>query len=260
MRDPVSESDVRGVDLAEVGIRGLDLPVMIREKAGTLARVLGRVEAAVALPHYERGTHMSRFVEILNRWSKKAIAGSEMATMLGELRETFHSPRALLRLEFKYFLAKQAPVSGLISQLDYDCSFQGDVSDEGYVFTLGADVPIMTVCPCSKEISDRGAHNQRAILRVRLHTLPDTVLWLEDLIPLLESQGSYGIFPVLKRPDEKAVTEAAYDNPKFVEDVVRDTILALRATPGITWYSVRCDSHESIHNHMAYAYGEGGTG
>ena len=257
MRDLVSESDSRGVDLAEVGIRELHLPVMIREKAGTMARVLGRIDAAVSVPASERGTHMSRFVEILNSRSKQAIAGSEIDTILHELRDMFHAPRAILRLEFKYFLPKIAPASGLVSQLDYDCSFEGDLR-ERYQFTLGADVPIMTVCPCSKEISDRGAHNQRAILRVRLRTRPGVMIWLEDLIPLLEAQGSYGIFPVLKRPDEKVVTEQAYDNPKFVEDVVRDTVLTLRQTEGVTWYSVRCDSHESIHNHIAYAFAEGG--
>lgn len=258
MRDVASEGDQRGVDLAQVGVKELDLPLMIREKQGGLARVLGRIDAAVALPHFERGTHMSRIVEILNRWSRKAVSGAEIETMLAEMRETFHSPRARLLLEFKYFLRKTAPVSGIVSQLDYDCSFEGHLGPEGYVFTLGVSVPVITLCPCSKEISERGAHSQRAILHARLRFRQGGFLWLEDLIPVLEAQGSYGIYPVLKRPDEKAVTEGAFDNPKFVEDVVRDAYLALHELPGVTWFSVQCDSHESIHNHVAYAYAESG--
>jgi GTP cyclohydrolase I len=259
MRDLVSEQDARGVDLAEVGIKELDLPVMIRQQQGGLARVTGRIEAAVAVTHSERGTHMSRFVEILNQWSRRAISGAEIETILRELAAAFKAPRAVLRLTFKYFLPKTAPVSGMVSQLDYDCTFEGDLSPRGYVFTLGVEVPVITVCPCSKEISDRGAHSQRAILKVRLRYRHGIMLWLEDLIPLLEAQGSYGIYPVLKRPDEKHVTEAAYDNPKFVEDVARDAYLALQGLEGVTWFSVQCESHESIHNHLAYAYAESGT-
>ncbi|HEY3397949.1 MAG TPA: GTP cyclohydrolase FolE2 [Armatimonadota bacterium] len=259
MRDVASENDTRGVNLAHVGIKDLHLPVMIREQDGGMARVLGQIDASVALPHYERGTHMSRFVEILNRWSRHAVSGAEMEDILTELREVFHAPRARMLLTFKYFLAKAAPASGLVSQLDYDCSFEGELSDAGYVFTLGADVPVLTLCPCSREISERGAHSQRAMLRARLRSRPGLMIWLEELIPLLEAQGSAEIFPVLKRPDEKVITEASYDNPKFVEDVVRDTYLALAHLEGATWFSAQCDSYESIHNHIAYAYAESGV-
>lgn len=258
MKDVASERDSRGVDLAQVGIRDLHLPVMIREQNGGMARVLGQVDASVVLPHYERGTHMSRFVEILNHWSRRAVAAAEMAEILTDLRAAFEAPRARMRLGFKYFLPKHAPASGIVSQLDYDCCFVGELSESGYVFTLGAAVPVITLCPCSKEISARGAHSQRAVLAVRLRTRPGVMIWLEELIPLLEAQGSAEIFPVLKRVDEKVITEASYDNPKFVEDVVRDAYLALAALPGVTWFSVQCDSHESIHNHIAYAYAEGG--
>jgi GTP cyclohydrolase I len=258
MKDVAAETDSRGVDLARVGIKDLHLPVMIRERDGGMARVLGQVDASVELPHYERGTHMSRFVEILNHWSRRAVSGVEMGEMLVELREAFQSPRALMRVGFKYFLSKRAPASGIVSQLDYDCSFEGELSDAGYEFTLGAAVPIITLCPCSREISERGAHSQRAILTVRLRSRPGVMIWLEELIPLLEAQGSAEIFSVLKRVDEKVITEASYDNPKFVEDVVRDCYLALNALGGVTWFSVLCDSHESIHNHVAYAYAESG--
>ncbi len=258
MRDVASETDNRGVDLAQVGIKDLHLPVMIREQNGGMARVLGQVDASVELPHYERGTHMSRFVEILNHWSRRAVAAAEMAEILTDLRAAFEAPCARMRLGFKYFLPKRAPVSGVVSQLDYDCCFEGALSEAGYVFTLGVAVPVITLCPCSKEISARGAHSQRAILTVRLRTRPGVMIWLEELIPLLEAQGSAEIFPLLKRVDEKVVTEASYDNPKFVEDVVRDAYLTLTALPGVTWFSARCESHESIHNHIAYAYAEGG--
>lgn len=260
MKDVASENDTRGVALEQVGIKDLHLPVKIRQKNGGMARVLGRVDASVELPPYERGTHMSRFVEILNRWSKRVVSSMKIEDMLRELREAFAAPSAQICLGFKYFLPKTAPVSGLVSALDYDCSFEGVLSDEGYLFTLGVAVPILTLCPCSKEIAERGAHSQRAILRVRLRYLPELIIWLEDLIPLLEAQGSCEIFPVLKRPDEKVVTERSYDNPKFVEDVVRDTYLALQNLAGVTWFSVECNSHESIHNHIAYAYTESGTG
>ncbi len=259
MRDVASETDSRGVNLAQVGIKDLHLPIRIREQRGGMARVLGQVDASVELPHSERGTHMSRFVEILNHWSKKAVAERQIREILSELREAFAAPRAQMRLGFKYFLSKAAPVSRLVSQLDYDCCFEGMLDDQRYVFTLGAAVPILTLCPCSREISARGAHSQRAILTVRLRTRPGVMIWLEELIPLLEAQGSAEIFPVLKRPDEKAITEGSYDNPKFVEDVVRDAYLALRALPGVTWFSVQCESHESIHNHIAYAYAESGA-
>ncbi len=258
MKDVASERDNRGVDLAQVGIKDLHLAILVRQRDGKMARVRGQVDASVELPHHERGTHMSRFVEILNNWSRKAVAGAEMEEILEELREAFSAPRAQMRLGFKYFLPKRAPASGIVSQLDYDCCFEGVLDGQGYSFTLGATVPVITVCPCSKEISTRGAHSQRAALRVRLRTRPGAWIWLEELIPLLEAQGSAEIFSVLKRVDEKVITEASYDNPKFVEDVVRDSYLALAGLPGVTWFSVQCESHESIHNHIAYAYAEGG--
>jgi len=201
---------------------------------------------------------MSRFVEILSRWSRRPVATDEIRQMLEEVRCAFDAQAAQLQLRFKYFLEKSSPASRLRSSLDYDCMFAGQVSDNDYRFTLGATVPIMTLCPCSKEIADRGAHSQRAQLTVRLRSSGDFIIWLEDLVPLLERQGSYEIFPMLKRSDEKVVTEAAYDNPKFVEDVVRDTVLALRALAKVSWFSVECKSYESIHNHTAYAYAESG--
>jgi GTP cyclohydrolase I len=226
------------------------------EKDGGYARLLGQIEASVELPHVRRGTHMSRFVEILSAWSKRSVSMTEMEATLRHMLDEFSAPAARVLLKFKYFLSKHAPASGQNSQLDYDCSFEGTVEDGRFRFRLGAAVPILTLCPCSKEISDRGAHSQRAVLSVQVNCRPGIILWLEDLIPLLEQQGSAEIYPLLKRTDEKAITESAYDNPKFVEDVVRDTIVALKGQPAVLGAYAQCDSFESIHNHVAYAYAE----
>lgn len=255
-RDVASEPDSRGIMIDRVGVRELHLPVRVREKAGGFARVLGCFDASVQLPHHYRGTHMSRFGEILQSWSKQPVSTFEIEEMLRQMQQTFDANAARVSLSFKYFMTKHAPATGVACELDYDCSFTGEMVGDDYVFTLGAKVPIITLCPCSKEISDRGAHSQRANLNVQLRTTKGVMVWLEDLIQLLEAQGSYELFPILKRADEKIVTERSYDNPKFVEDVVRDSVLALNSLHGVTWYSVECESFESIHNHIAYAYAE----
>jgi GTP cyclohydrolase IB len=258
MRDIASEGDQRGIQIDRVGIRSVHLPIMVREKSGRLGHMLGEFDAAVQLPHTERGTHMSRFVQILAQWSKKAVSMVEMEQMLREICNAFEAPSAQVSLHFRYFLEKLAPASHEPSQMDYLCGFEAQIEEGVYSFVLAVTVPVLTVCPCSKEISDEGAHSQRANLTVRLRCRSGALIWLEDLIPLLERQGSCEVYPLLKRADEKAVTESAFANPKFVEDVVRDTVLALRDLPGVTWFSVECESFESIHNHTAYAFAESG--
>lgn len=253
MRDVASERDERGITIQKVGVRDIHLPVVIREKDGGRARVTGVFEASVELPHHERGTHMSRFVEILAKWSKHAVALPEMREILGEIRTRFDAWAAHLRLDFRYFLTKDSPATAQPCQLDYECCFIASAVSDSFDFQVGVEVPIITLCPCSREISAYGAHSQRAMLRVRLRAEGDQIVWLEDLIPLLERQGSEQVYPMLKREDEKLVTERSYENPKFVEDVVRDSVLALQALPGAAWFSVECESFESIHNHSAYA-------
>ncbi len=260
MRDIAAEADDRGITIQRVGVRDIHLPVMIREKSGRNAHMLGRFDAGVELPKTERGTHMSRFVEILAKWSKKSVSMLEMEMMVREIEGAFGARAASLSLSFKYFLEKRAPATGSLSPLDYECRFESRITDGVHSFVLGVAVPIITLCPCSKEISERGAHSQRALLSVRLEADAGEVIWLEDLIPLLESQGSCGVFPILKRADEKVVTERSYDNPKFVEDVVRDAMLALRSLPGARRFCAECESMESIHNHLAYAYAESEAG
>jgi GTP cyclohydrolase I len=256
MRDVASEADLRGITIRRVGVRDIHLPLRVREKDGGHARVVGTFDTSVELAHYDRGTHMSRFVEVLSRWSKKDVGSAEIREMLHEIRDRFQARAAALTLSFKYFLTKPAPVSGIPSDLDYDCWFAGRLEEESYEFRLGATVPITTLCPCSKEIAQFGAHSQRAHLRVSLVQDDEHIVWIEDLVPLLEAQGSAGLFPILKRADEQHVTEAAYANPKFVEDVVRDAVLAIRELPGVVRFTVECESFESIHNHNAYAYTE----
>ncbi len=256
MRDVASEQDVRGIAIQRVGVRDIRLPVRIRQRDGGYARVVGQFDTSVGLAHYQRGTHMSRFVEILSQWSKHAIGAAEIEQILEQIRSRFKARTARLELSFSYFLTKTSPQTQIPCDLDYDCQFEGRMTDTQYEFILGARVPIATLCPCSKEIAQFGAHSQRAELRVRLRQRRDSILWLEDLVPLLEAQGSAALFPVLKRQDEAWVTEHAYANPKFVEDVVRDTVLALRERPEAEWFSVECVSYESIHNHNAYAYAE----
>jgi len=257
MRDVASEPDQRGITIHRVGVREIHLPVRVREKNGGHARVVGTFDTCVELAHYQRGTHMSRFVEVLSRWSKKDVGSPEIRAILHEIRERFQARAASLTLAFKYFLTKPAPVSHLPSDLDYDCWFAGRLTESDYEFRLGTTVPITTLCPCSKEIARAGAHSQRAHLRVSLVQDEECIVWIEDLVPILEAQGSAAVFPILKRSDEKHVTEAAYGNPKFVEDVVRDAVLAVRDLPGVVRFTVECESFESIHNHNAYAYTEG---
>ena len=256
MKDVAAEQDQRGITIQRVGVREINLPVRIREKDGGHARVVGRFEAGVELAHYQRGTHMSRFVEILAGWSRKDIGNPEIRDILSEICDRFKARAASLRLEFKYFIPACAPVTQIPCDLDYDCWFAGRMEDGAYEFRLGITVPIATLCPCSREIADFGAHSQRAHLRVEIGQEPDCIVWIEDLVGLLEEQGSSALFPILKRADERHVTDAAYANPKFVEDVVRDSVLALRSLAGVERFTVECESFESIHNHNAYAYAE----
>jgi GTP cyclohydrolase I len=260
MRDVASEGDDRGITLDRVGIRDLHLPIRVRQRAGGEARVVGALDATVELAHHDRGTHMSRFVEILSGWSRKRVSQEEMHEALRDLATAFSARAAYLSMSFKYFLDKLTPVSRLPCQLDYDCRFDAKMLGEDFAFALEVHVPVLTVCPCSLEIAAVGAHSQRAVVRALVGTAVGVVVWLEEIIPLLEAQGSYEVFPILKREDEKHVTEQAFANPKFVEDVVRDSVLALQGLKGVIWYQVTCDSMESIHNHNAYAFASGGQG
>ena len=255
MRDVQNQADARGIAIQRVGIKDAHLPFLIKTKEGGFQQVLARVRFTVALPSKYKGTHMSRFLEILMPWSQKPLAEQEMEQMLEEALTCLHAQSAEVELSFKYFVDKQAPVSGRTSILDLDCLFTGRKRlGVPMTFQLGIDVPFTSLCPCSKEISAYGAHNQRSVSRVQLRFRRGIeCIYIEDLALLLEKQGSSPIYPLLKREDEKYVTERAYENPKFVEDILRDTVLALRGLEGLAWFSIECENYESIHNHSAFA-------
>jgi GTP cyclohydrolase I len=255
MKDTQARTDERAVDLQRVGVKKVDLPFRIREQSGTIQTVLARVQLSVDLPRQYKGTHMSRFIEILERWRDQPSSSGQLEHILADTRKRLDADRAHIKVDFKYFVTKRAPVSRRTSTMGYDCQFDAALCHQtGYDLVVGVEVPITTVCPCSKEISVAGAHNQRAWLRVKLRTVPGRFLWLEELVTQLESFGSCEIYPLLKRPDEKHVTEKGYFNPKFVEDVLRDVVLWLREHPLVTWFEVECEADESIHLHNAFAY------
>ena len=255
MKDVQNGPDRRGIAIQKVGIKEAHLPFLIKTMDGGFQQVLARISFTVSLPMEYKGTHMSRFLEILNPWSQKPVAEPEMEAILTEALERLEAQSAGLCIRFKYFIEKKAPVSGKRSVLDLDCSFYGyKKRSEPMQFTLGVDVPFTSLCPCSKEISRYGAHNQRGLMRAQVRFRSGyECIYIEDLAARMEQQASCPIYPLLKREDEKFVTEAAYDNPKFVEDILRDLVLVLRRISGMEWFSVECENFESIHNHNAYA-------
>ncbi len=255
MLDVQNRLDARGITIQRVGIKDAHLPFLIKTKSGGFQQVLAKICFTVALPSEYKGTHMSRFLEILMPWSQKPLAEPEMDAMLAEALTRLSAKSAEVKLDFKYFIEKKAPVSGRKSVLDLDCSFKGiKRQGQSMLFELGVNVPFTSLCPCSKEISAYGAHNQRSVARVALRFKAGfDCIYIEDLAALIEKQGSAPIYPLLKREDEKFVTEEAYENPKFVEDILRDTVISLRELKGLAWFAVECENYESIHNHSAYA-------
>ncbi len=259
MKDIQNLTDNRGVEIQKVGIKDIEFPLVIQRKDKDNQEVYAKVKMSVALPAHYKGTHMSRFVECLNDWREKNLLGVDIEGCVQDLVERLDAKSAYLKFKFKYFVDKKSPVTGISAPMCYDCSFEGILKeygeeDEEYTFLLGVKVPVTTLCPCSKEISDFGAHNQRAIVSVKVSYDRDEHIWIEDLIKMVEDASSCGLYSLLKREDEKYVTEHAYENPKFVEDVLRDVVLALRNNDKVDSFEVECESIESIHNHSAWAY------
>ena len=259
MKDVQNQTDLRGVDIQKVGIKGFELPLTIQRKDKEDIVIYSSATVGVSLPAHYKGTHMSRFVEILNEWRNKKALSMDIKGCVEAVAQKLEAKSGYLKFDFKFFINKEAPVTGISAPMCYDCSFEGILEnygeeDEEYRFFLGVKVPVTTLCPCSKEISDFGAHNQRAIVDVRITYPEDEHIWLEDLIRDIEKTASCELYPLLKREDEKFVTERAYQNPKFVEDVLRDVVLLLRSNDKIDSFEVECESIESIHNHSAWAY------
>jgi GTP cyclohydrolase I len=252
MRDVQSDRDTRNIPINQVGIKNLRYPITVRDRRDGFQHTVAVINMYVDLPHEYKGTHMSRFVEMLNGF-KLEVSLKKFSAILDSLKRHLNAASAHLEMTFPYFIEKRAPVSGSSGLMDYTCRIAGSSDAEGKVDLMSeVVVPITSVCPCSKEISDFGAHNQRGEVRLRIRFR--RFIWLEDMIELVESTASSDVYSVLKRVDEKCVTERAYQNPKFVEDIVRDVAQRLLADPNITWFSVSAENFESIHNHSAYAH------
>lgn len=258
LTDVQNQKDLRGVDIQKVGVKNVEVPLIIQRKNESNQVVSAKARMSVSLPKHYKGTHMSRFIEVLSEWKNKNLLGVDIKGCLNAIIKKLNAQSAELEFDFKYFIDKKAPVSKLSSPMSYECSFEGALikseSGEDYKFTLGVKVPVTTLCPCSKEISAFGAHNQRALISVKISYDESNQIWIEDLVEMIEKCGSCPIYPLLKRADEKFVTEKSYENPKFVEDVLRDIVLKLRANEVINSFEVECEAFESIHNHSAWAY------
>jgi len=252
MKDIQNQRDHREIPIDKVGIKNLRYPISVLDKEHGAQHTVATINMYVGLPHRDKGTHMSRFVEILHLF-RPEVSLKRISEVLGRMKQHLNADSAHIEVTFPYFIGKKAPVSKLAGLMDYTCSFTG-ASYPGEAVDLISEVvvPISSVCPCSKEISDAGAHNQRG--EVRLATRFKRFIWIEDMVEMVESCASCEVYSVLKRVDEKHVTEMGYGNPKFVEDVVRDIAMRLQADDNITWFSLSAENFESIHNHSAYAY------
>ena len=251
LTDTQNERDDRNIAIDRVGVKALRFPVEVRDKGGEVQRTVATVALAVDLPHHYKGTHMSRFVEVLNSHGS-CLDVTSMAALPQELLGRLDARRSHVELQFPFFRSKPAPVTGKVGMVDYEVRFEVEAEKDGAVdFIVTVMVPVATLCPCSKAISDRGAHNQRGLVTYSVRFREP--VWVEDLISLVERSASCELYSLLKRPDEKAVTEAAYDNPVFVEDLVRNVAARSNAHDNITWYKVEAENFESIHNHNAYA-------
>ncbi|MCX7634762.1 MAG: GTP cyclohydrolase FolE2 [Syntrophales bacterium] len=251
MIDIQNQRDHRKIDITKVGVKGIKYPIIVLDRANGTQHVNATISMYVNLPHHFKGTHMSRFVEVLNEFRGR-INIRTFHLILAKIRQKLRAQSAHMEIVFPYFIEKRAPVTGAKSLMDYRCSFCGTNNEEGTDFQVGVVVPVMTVCPCSKEISVAGAHNQRSMVTVKVRF--KKFFWIEDIIRLVEDSASGEVYSLLKRPDEKYVTEMGYAHPMFVEDVVRNVALRLNGMDNFPWYSVEAENFESIHNHSAYAY------
>ena len=250
IEDVQASPDTRRIPIDKVGIKGIRHPVRVRDRSGGEQHTIATFDMFVTLPHDFKGTHMSRFVEILNDHEYE-ITIKSFRVMLEEMTRLLESKSGYIQMSFPYFVNKAAPVSGVQSLMDYQVTLTGSVADDGVAMHVKVVVPVTSLCPCSKAISDYGAHNQRSHVTVEART--DAFVWVEELIEIVESEASCELYGLLKRPDEKYVTERAYDNPKFVEDMVRDVAQRLNEDDRIIAYVVESENFESIHNHSAYA-------
>ncbi len=250
MPDVQNTPDSRRIAIDKVGVKAIRHPIKVLDKTGGAQHTIAMFNMYVYLPHHFKGTHMSRFLEILNGYERE-ISVESFEHMLRQMVERLEARSGYVEMRFPYFINKKAPVSGVESLLDYDVTFIGEIRDGRYLLTMKVVIPVTSLCPCSKQISNYGAHNQRS--HVTLTVRANSFVWIEDIVRVAEENASSQLYGLLKRPDEKYVTEQAYDNPKFVEDMVRDMAAKLNADPRIDSYTVESENFESIHNHSAYA-------
>ncbi|MFH2045363.1 MAG: GTP cyclohydrolase FolE2 [Pseudomonadota bacterium] len=253
MKDVQGQRDYRNISINKVGIKNIRYPITVLDRQNRVQNTVATINMYVDLPHKYKGTHMSRFVELLHLFLHDEVSLKKIATILNQMKKHLNAESAHLEVTFPYFIEKKAPVSNAPGLMDYTCRIIGS-SDPSDKIDIVSEVivPISSVCPCSKEISEIGAHNQRG--EVRLSTRFKKFIWMEDMIELVESSASCDVFSVLKRVDEKSVTERAFSNPKFVEDIVRDVAAKIKKDDNIIWFSVSAENFESIHNHNAYAH------
>jgi GTP cyclohydrolase IB len=255
MIDIQSQKDSRNIDIKKVGVKNIKYPIIVLDRTRGTQPVNATINMYVNLPHHFKGTHMSRFVEVLNEF-KGQISIKTFQTILEKMRQKLHAHSAYMEIEFPYFLEKTAPVSKAKSLMEYRCFFSVKNNADQTDFLVGIVVPVTTVCPCSREISKFGAHNQRSMVTLKVRF--KKFFWIEDIIKTVEESASGEVYSLLKRIDEKYVTEKAYENPKFVEDVVRSIAVKLNKDDNFTWYCIEAENFESIHNHSAYACVEKG--
>ena len=248
--DVQNDADSRKLAIDQVGVKAIRHPVRIMERTGGVQHTIAMFNMYVGLPHQFKGTHMSRFVEILSAQERELTVESFKA-MLKEMVERLEAEEGRIEMSFPYFIEKKAPVSGVKSLMDYEVTFIGEIRKKKQSFAMKVLVPVTSLCPCSKKISEYGAHNQRSHVTVTVRT--NDFVWIEEIVDLIEKQASSELYGLHKRPDEKFVTERAYDNPKFVEDMVRDVASILNLDERIIAYVVESENFESIHNHSAYA-------
>ena len=252
MIDIQNQPDYRNIPIDKVGIKGLKYPVTVLDKTAGLQSTVAEINMYVDLPHQCKGTHMSRFIKILHLF-RTQVSLESINNILDDMKKKLNAESAHIEITFPYFIEKESPETGSKGLMDYTCSITGSSGKNNHTdIVLKVAVPVTSVCPCSKEISKYGAHNQRG--EVLVSSRFKKLIWIEDIVGLVENQASCDIFSVLKREDEKFVTEKAYENPKFVEDIARDVAKILMEDDNITWFSVSAENFESIHNHSAYAY------
>ena len=257
MEDVHYRPDGRCIAIEQVGVRELRYPIVVLDRQAGRQQTVARIAMAVSLPHHFKGTHMSRFIEVLNA-HRGEVTMHTLPAILRDLKRRLDAERARVEVAFPYFVERVAPVSGARALMDYACSFMAEANGAHEDFVLSVRCPVTSLCPCSRAISDYGAHNQRGYLTIAVRGVAQVdgtpaLIWIEDLVALADVCASAPIYPLLKRADERHVTMQAYDNPAFVEDMVRAVAVRLQQDERVAWFQVHAENHESIHHHNAFA-------